>query len=89
MSAKILRNEIPSFKNLDEAEQNEIIDAVILHHKAPKTELGKTLIQADQAARKKEVQEIEDKKYRESKQKNKQALDLQIDKDDEPVQKKI
>ena len=67
LSARIIRNELPSFKNLDEAQQNEILDAVIMHHKAPKAELGKTLIQADQAARKKEVQEIEDKKYRESK----------------------
>lgn len=67
LSARIIRNEILSFKNLDEAQQNEIADAVIMHHKAPKSELGKTLIQADQAARKKEVQEIEDKKYLESK----------------------
>jgi len=67
LSARIVRNELATFKNLDEAQQNEILDAVLMHHKAPKSEIGRTLIQADQAARKKEVQEIEDKKYRQGK----------------------
>ncbi len=88
LSARIIRNELLSFKNLDEAQQNEILDAVIMHHKAPKAELGKTLIQADQAARKKEVQEIEDKKYLESK-KNINAQEVkEVAKREEPAQEK-
>jgi len=74
LSARIIRNELLSFKELDESQQNEILDAVMMHHRAPKSELGRTLIQADQSARKKEVQDIEDKKYQESK--NKEAKEL-------------
>ena len=86
LSARIIRNELLSFKNLDEAQQNEILDAIIMHHKAPKAELGKTLIQADQAARKKEVQDIEDKKYLESKSGMKAENLKQAVKQEEPAQ---
>jgi hypothetical protein len=80
LSARIIRNEIPSFKDLNETEQEEIKEAIILHHKAPKGDLGKKLIQADQAARIKEVQEAEDKAYL----KNKKASDVQQSSNEAP-----
>jgi len=70
LSARIIRNEILSFQGLEESQQKEIENAIRMHHKSPKEDLAITLIKADQEARKKEVQSLQDKLYREGKNRN-------------------